>query len=115
MADVVKQKENNYQEGGVTGKGFKPGQSGNPKGRPPVGYSLREAIREFLAQRDPDFKHDPQKKDKSRLQLILEAMAKKAAKGDARAAEFLANRSFGVPKQTVELEHRDKDEVAIIK
>lgn len=36
-------------EGGITGKGFKPGQSGNPKGKPksPVNF---KAVREFNKQ-----------------------------------------------------------------
>ena len=31
--------------GGVTGRGFAPGQSGNPNGRPPLSPEVREALR----------------------------------------------------------------------
>lgn len=46
--DVAKQpKKNGKLIGGVTGKGFKPGRSGNPAGRPKH-KTLMEAIREKL-------------------------------------------------------------------
>ena len=38
-------KHPDYKEGGVTGKGWLPGQSGNPKGRPKKGNAWAELIR----------------------------------------------------------------------
>ena len=39
---VDKQPDNN--EGGATGKGFKKGQSGNPKGRPPKALCIPDIL-----------------------------------------------------------------------
>lgn len=47
--DVQEQRDNNV--GGVTGKGFKPGQSGNPGGRP-KGTSLTALLREAVDRED---------------------------------------------------------------
>lgn len=51
---VEKQRENKML-GGVTGKGFMPGKSGNPAGRPP-GQSLKEFARQYLADLSPEAK-----------------------------------------------------------
>jgi len=43
----------NLAKGRGEGKGFKPGQSGNPKGRPPNIKYVSEALRELLANDKP--------------------------------------------------------------
>ena len=75
---------------------WKPGQSGNPKGRPPKGQTYRE-----LAANRPE----------SRKQAVIEAM-EEAAILDKRvaAAEFLRDTAEGKPRQTVELDTGPGDE-----
>lgn len=47
-SDVGKQRK--YNEGGITGKGFKPGQSGNPSGRPKGSVSIAATLRHIITQ-----------------------------------------------------------------
>lgn len=70
---------------------FKPGQSGNPKGRPPKGYSITEAFREMLAA-EPDVKAQ-----------IVASIKEKAVKGDTTAQKLIWNYMDGMPTQAVEL------------
>ncbi|MEJ1241637.1 DUF5681 domain-containing protein [Chryseolinea sp. T2] len=72
---------------------FKPGQSGNPLGRPKRLPSLDRALVDVLGKVD---KHDV-----TVLQRIVEALARKAMRGDIRAAELLLDRGFGKAKATL--------------
>ena len=90
----------NRENTGKVGKGkppkhtqFKPGQTGNPKGRPPKLPDLDILMAEVLGE---------EKDGKTAAQAILAALRAKAAKGDIRAAEVLFNRGYGLPKQKVE-------------
>src|SRR5215813_14003702 len=49
----IKQRSNGKLLGGITGKGFLPGQSGNPNGRPPT-RGLLEALRSSVSKLAPD-------------------------------------------------------------
>ena len=74
--------------GGVTGKGFEPGRSGNPGGRP---RGLVSTIRE-------------QTNDGEELAVfVLEVLRNKQARLTDRiaAATWLADRGFGRPSQTI--------------
>jgi hypothetical protein len=80
-------------------KPFKPGQSGNPKGRPPV-KPIEEIVQAFLAERISP-KNGGEAKE--RLMAMLEAQWIKAIKtGDTRAADYLTKYGFGLPKQKLE-------------
>lgn len=78
---------------------WKPGQSGNPGGRPKTAL-LSQSCRMLLAQLVPS---DPQRR--TYAQAIAEALAAKALDGDIRAAQELADRSEGKARQAVEVEH----------
>ncbi len=51
MAKKQRKTTQKKEIGGITGKGFKPGQSGNPKGRP-RGRTLLTLVREMLQQNE---------------------------------------------------------------
>src|SRR5580658_4014213 len=53
MEKNVEQREEPKQLGGITGKGFMPGQSGNPSGRPRT-RGLVSALRAKVAEVGPD-------------------------------------------------------------
>ena len=71
---------------------YKPGQSGNPKGRPKL-PDLKGAIAQILAE---------EKDGKTALEAILAALRAKAAKGDVRAAQELLDRGYGRATQQIE-------------
>lgn len=64
---------------------IKPGETRNPNGRPPKGYSITETIREMMASR-PEIKQALGNK-------ILEA----ALKGDLTATKLIWNYMDGLP------------------
>lgn len=79
--------------GDITQYKFKPGQTGNKNGRPKKLPDLDKLLIDVM--------HTPVR-GKTTATAILEAMAKKALKGDARAAELLLDRSYGKVKQTID-------------
>lgn len=74
-----------------TSTSFKEGQSGNPNGRPPKGYSITEMMKEMLANK-PEIK-----------QSIGAVIAAKAMEGDPTAIKTLWQYMDGMPKQAVEM------------
>lgn len=79
--------------GGVTGKGFMPGRSGNPGGRPKTGI-FSEAYRKLLEELEP-------KQCYTLAEAIARAIVRKALKGDVRAASEIADRAEGKPPQSL--------------
>jgi hypothetical protein len=109
-------KQGNNRENEVVGKGsppvstrFKPGQSGNPKGRP-KSLTLSEAYRRELAKVDES---DPDKR--TYAELLAEQMIVKAKGGDVAALREIADRTEGKARQTINLtvEKREQLERAI--
>jgi len=69
---------------------FKPGKSGNPKGRPPKGYSITEAFKSMFTA-NPEVKAQ-----------VVESIKDKALKGDPTAQKLLWNYMDGMPPQAPE-------------
>jgi hypothetical protein len=77
---------------------WKPGESGNPGGRPKR-TPLTDACRELLARSIPG-----DSAGRTYAQKIAEILAEKATQGDIRAVQELADRAEGKPRQSLEVE-----------
>ena len=73
------------------GTPFKPGQSGNPNGRP-KSKPFKEAIQRALAEAGDD---------KASLQAVATALVDKAMQGDVQAIEEIADRLDGKVPQGI--------------
>lgn len=74
---------------------WQPGQSGNPNGRPPKGYSITEMFKNMLS-------NSPTKK-----QLFADRVFKAALDGDMIAARMIWNYMDGTPTSKHELMGKD--------
>ena len=74
--------------GGTTGKGFKPGKSGNPNGRPKQPKEFKELVKANTV---------------IALQAVLDIMNDDTAKGSDRikAAEIVMDRAYGKATQLI--------------
>lgn len=70
---------------------WKPGESGNPNGRPPKGYSITETMKAMLGEK-PEIKDALGRK-------VLEM----ALKGDIAALKLVWQYMDGMPKQEVDI------------
>lgn len=70
---------------------WKPGESGNPLGRPKKEFSLTDGMREFLSEKDPDKKLE-------RKQILIEKTFSMAQRGDISAIKLLWNYLEGMPQ-----------------
>jgi hypothetical protein len=77
---------------------WKPGQSGNPAGRP-KSVTLSEAYRIALAQ---PFPGDPQ--GRTYAEIIAEKLVMNAATGEVSSAREIADRTEGRPKQMLDVD-----------
>ena len=68
---------------------FKPGQSGNPKGKPRGAKGLKEELREELDERVPIPMPDGKQKRVTKRRLVIKTLVAKAAKGSVAAADKL--------------------------
>lgn len=69
---------------------FKPGQSGNPKGRPKGAKNLLKLIAKHAAKKVSVIEGGMEKK-MPRMDVVITAMFNKASKGDVSAARLLTN------------------------
>jgi hypothetical protein len=76
-------------------KPWKPGQSGNPGGRPKKRL-IDEALEELLASNDSEAARD-----------VAAALLKRARKGDIKAIQLIAERTQGKPMRAIEISGPD--------
>jgi hypothetical protein len=88
--------------GGVTGKGFIPGQSGNPGGRPKGSTKISTAYQRSLARLVPD---DPE--GRTYAQYIADKTVELAAQGNLTALKEVTDRVEGKSPRVIEIERSD--------
>lgn len=93
MTEIEKQPNKNT-------RGWKPGQSGNPAGRPKKEMTLVSLIKDELDKVPED-----EKSGKTNVQLIAEALMRKATSGNAEAIKIVLDRVEGKVKQVVGIEN----------
>ncbi len=94
---VDKTTESNSKEGGITGKGWKKGQSGNPNGRPRGTRSIPDILKKIGLEdgtKDGQF---------TKLEVVLRQVFTYALEGKAWAVEFIAERTEGKVTQALEV------------
>jgi len=89
--------ESNFQPAIKKHRGFQPGVSGNPKGRPPKDITIIDIIRSKLKEIDPE---DKQRRTWAKVLADAEL---KAAKTDLQARKNLFDRLFGRATEQVNL------------
>jgi len=92
------------RKGGAPGN-LKPFVKGNDprrnlKGAPPVLPELKEALRAILSE---------QVKGKTKLEIVLRSLQKRASNGDVRAIQELLDRFYGKTKQNYAIEGLPQD------
>lgn len=105
-----------------TGRDWKPGQSGNPKGKPPFPKILKEAkkltrndfemavhkVRQMTLQEARDYMRDAKNVDVLEYAVIGQFIA--AAKGNTAAFNFLCDRIIGPIKHELEISRPQETE-----
>lgn len=85
------------------GRDWKPGQSGNPRGRPRKGESMRELVREYLAGSQEVATGSGKRRRVvivQRKQLLIHAIFEAAVKGSVPAQRLLLSYA-GIPVMPV--------------
>ena len=78
---------------------FKPGQSGNPSGRPKKLPKIDDLLQDILGSEEDS---------SSEAHAILKSLVTQAKKGNVKAAEILLDRAYGKAKQSID--HTTKGE-----
>ena len=88
-----KNREVGYKKPPV-GKRFKKGTSGNPNGRPKLGFALNEYITELA-------NIPVGRSKKTMLEAVVSKVYEEALNGNMTAVNFLADRILGRPNQSI--------------
>jgi hypothetical protein len=87
---------------------WKPGESGNPKGRPPKAKCIPDILR-MIGEEEVD----TQKGKITKFEAILRVVYKKAVEGVPWAVEFIADRTEGRAVERVLQTEVTKDEMRV--
>lgn len=116
MPSVDKTTDNNGKMvGGITGKGFVKGQSGNPNGRPRGTQSIPDMLKRIGEEDVPDALNEKVQElfgkadigEITMLEAVMRTTMMYAIQGKSWAVQFLADRLEGKPRQTIELEQHE--------
>jgi len=99
LADI----ESNNSKRTATPASWKPGQSGNPKGRPKEDWTWRELFKDAVEEFTEIKKKDGSVNNYQFKKLIVKKLLMEAAQGNIGAMRELFNRMDGMPKQQNEL------------
>jgi len=86
-------KSNRKMQGGITGKGWKPGVSGNPNGRPKGVQSIPDILRKIGDE------EGTKSGDLTKLQYVMRKVFDFAVEGRPWAVQFIADRTEGKAKE----------------
>jgi hypothetical protein len=103
MEKNVNQRVEHKQLGGITGRGFQPGQSGNPNGRPKTNTGLVNALRAKVAEVTSD--------GRTIAQQIANMLVEESLRGRHRvaAASVILDRLEGRPAQQLDFNNITRD------
>jgi hypothetical protein len=101
MAEPV-QPANRKRQGGATK--FKPGQSGNPAGRPKAMFKFGEYLRDFFAQPHPQAAEINAKLGYNAVKTQLDVIVHRLAKDDPKTLLYFG---FGKPVESHEITGAD--------
>jgi len=82
-------------------KPFRPGQCGNPKGRPKKLPELEKICAKVLGAKSGESKI-------SAMEQIIKGLVKVAKKGDTRAAQLVMDRAYGKVKESLKIDSDNK-------
>ena len=94
MSSKKVDKQQKKQLGGATGRGFMPGKSGNPRGRPKKAKCIPDILRSITKAKIEGYE--------TKLHAILDNVVEQAIKGDQWSIQFIADRMEGRPKQVID-------------
>ena len=112
MPEIVDKQSSYNRIDNLKGKGWKPGESGNPNGRPKKGEAWADVANELLNSKEIDItmkmadgkvKRLSLESDKSFRHAVIVGMIKEAMKGNVQAARELADRTEGKSKEIREV------------
>ena len=117
MPEIVDKQSSYNRIDNLKGKGWKPGVSGNPNGRPKKGEAWADVANELLNSKEIDItlkmadgkvKRLNLESDKSFRHAVIVGMIKEAMKGNVQAAREVADRTEGKAKEIREVTNKNE-------